>query len=43
MVSSCRGAIASLQELLEGKSPKPIAELLTAHRLGPFPGPKEIS
>ncbi|MCL5971447.1 MAG: hypothetical protein M1499_02670 [Firmicutes bacterium] len=43
MISSCQGTIGSLQELLDGKFPRSLAELFTAHGQGLFPSPKEIS
>ena len=43
IITSCQGAIGSLQELLDGKFPRPLAELFTAHGKGLFPSPKEIS
>lgn len=43
ITKACEGKIDSLQELLEGKFPKTLAELFTAHGKGLFPAPKEIS
>ncbi len=42
VVSDCEGKIESLQELLEGKFPKELSELLTAKDKGLFPSPQEI-
>ena len=39
----CQGKFESLQELWEGKFPKNLGEIFTAHRTGLFPSPKEIS
>lgn len=38
----CEGRIESLQELIEGKFPKDLAEVFTAKGKGLFPSPKEI-
>lgn len=43
ITDACEGKLDSLQELLEGKFPKGLAELFTAHGKGLFPSPKEIS
>jgi len=43
IIKSCEGKIESLQELLDGKFPKALAELFTAKNTGLFPSPKEIS
>ncbi len=43
ITKACEGKIDSLQELLEGKFPKGLADLFTAHGKGLFPAPKEIS
>ncbi|MBA1334415.1 MAG: hypothetical protein HPY66_2264 [Firmicutes bacterium] len=43
IAKACEGKIDSLQELLEGKFPKALAELFTAQGKGLFPAPKEIS
>ncbi len=40
--AACEGQVASLQELLEGRFPKGLAELFTAKGSGLFPSPKEI-
>jgi len=40
--AACEGQLASLQELLEGRFPKSLAELFTAKGSGLFPSPKEI-
>ncbi len=40
--AACEGQLASLQELLEGRFPKGLAELFTAKGSGLFPSPKEI-
>lgn len=40
--AACEGQFASLQELLEGRFPKGLAELFTAKGSGLFPSPKEI-
>lgn len=40
--AACEGQVASLQELLEGRFPKDLAELFTAKGSGLFPSPKEI-
>ncbi|MDY0357233.1 MAG: hypothetical protein RBR19_15225 [Sedimentisphaerales bacterium] len=42
MRAACEGQLASLQELLEGRFPKGLAELFTAKGSGLFPSPKEI-
>jgi len=39
---ACAGQLASLQELLEGRFPKALAELFTAKGSGLFPAPQEI-
>ncbi len=41
--AACEGQLASLQELLEGRFPKGLAELFTAKGSGLFPSPKEIA
>lgn len=43
VTKACEGRIDSLQELLDGKFPKALAGLFTAHGKGLFPAPKEIS
>lgn len=40
--AACEGQVASLQELLDGRFPKGLAELFTAKGSGLFPSPKEI-
>jgi len=40
--TACEGQLASLQELLEGRFPKGLAELFTAKGRGLFPAPQEI-
>jgi uncharacterized Zn finger protein len=40
--AACEGQLASLQELLDGRFPKGLAELFTAKGSGLFPSPKEI-
>jgi uncharacterized Zn finger protein len=40
--AACEGQLASLQELLEGRFPKGLADLFTAKDSGLFPSPKEI-
>jgi len=40
--AACEGQLASLQELLQGRFPKGLAELFTAKGSGLFPSPKEI-
>ena len=40
--TACEGQVGSLQELLEGRFPKDLAELFTAKGSGLFPSPKEI-
>ncbi len=40
--AACAGQLASLQELLEGRFPKGLAELFTAKGNGLFPSPQEI-
>ena len=42
IVKDCQGRIESLQELIEGKFPKELSELLTAKGKGLFPAPYEI-
>ena len=42
LVKACEGKIDSLQELLEGKFPKGLAELFQAKGGGLFPSPREI-
>ncbi len=42
IVKDCQGKIESLQELIEGKFPKELSELLTAKGKGLFPAPDEI-
>jgi len=39
----CEGKIESLQELLQGKFPKALAQLFTSKEQGLFPSPKEIN
>jgi uncharacterized Zn finger protein len=41
--AACEGQLASLQELLEGRFPKGLAELFTAKGSGLFPAPQEIT
>lgn len=43
VVNDCGGKIESLQELIEGKFPAELSELLTAKDKGLFPSPQEIS
>lgn len=43
ITKDCTGKIDSLQELLEGKFPKALADLFTAKGKGLFPSPKEIT
>lgn len=43
IVKDCQGKIESLQELIEGKFPKELSQLLTAKGKGLFPSPEEIS
>ncbi len=43
IASASGGAIESLQELLEGKFPKALAELFTGKEAGLFPSPQAIS
>lgn len=43
IIKACEGKIDSLTELIEGKFPKALAELFTAHGKVLFPAPKEIS
>jgi len=43
ITKACEGKIDSLQELLDGKFPKALADLFTAQGEGLFPAPKEIS
>ena len=43
ITKSCEGKIDSLQELLEGKFPKALAEFFTEKGTGLFPTPKQIS
>lgn len=43
ITQACEGKIDSLQELIDGKFPKALAELFTAQGKGLFPTPKEIS
>jgi uncharacterized Zn finger protein len=40
--AACEGQLASVQELLQGRFPKGLAELFTAKGSGLFPSPKEI-
>lgn len=40
--SACEGQLGSLEELLEGRFPKGLAELFTTQGRGLFPAPKEI-
>jgi uncharacterized Zn finger protein len=40
--AACEGQLSSLQELLEGRFPKGLAELFTAKGSGLFPSPSEI-
>jgi len=42
ITKACEGKIDSLQELLDGKFPKALADLFTAQGKGLFPAPKEI-
>jgi uncharacterized Zn finger protein len=42
ITSSCEGMIDSLQELIEGKFPKTLAEIFMRQGTGLFPAPKEI-
>ena len=41
--TACEGQVASLQELLEGRFPKALADLFTAKGTGLFPLPREIT
>jgi len=43
ITKACEGKIESLQELIDGKFPKTLAELFTVQGKGLFPAPKEIS
>jgi uncharacterized Zn finger protein len=43
ITKACEGKIDSLQELIDGKFPKGLAELFIAQGKGLFPSPKEIS
>ena len=43
ILKECQGKIEELDELLEGKFPKLLAEIFTKQRTGLFPAPKEIS
>ncbi|SPF38640.1 conserved hypothetical protein [Candidatus Desulfosporosinus infrequens] len=43
LTNDCAGKIDSLQELIDGKFPKALAEMFTAKGKGLFPAPKEIS
>jgi uncharacterized Zn finger protein len=43
MIKACEGKIDSLQELIEGKFPKALAELFATRGKGLFPAPKEIT
>lgn len=43
ITKACAGKIHSLQELIEGKFPKALADLFTLQGKGLFPAPKEIS
>ncbi len=43
ITKACEGKIDSLQELIEGKFPKALADLFTVQGKGLFPAPKEIS
>lgn len=42
IVKDCQGKIESLEELIEGKFPKELSQLLTAKGTGLFPSPDEI-
>lgn len=42
VTASCEGMIDSLQELIEGKFPKTLAEIFMRQGTGLFPAPKEI-
>ncbi|MGV8146237.1 MAG: hypothetical protein ACLKAK_07765 [Alkaliphilus sp.] len=42
VTKKCEGKIDSLQELIEGKFPKALADLFTVKNNGIFPSPKEI-
>jgi uncharacterized Zn finger protein len=41
--AACEGRLSSLQELLEGRFPKGLAELFTAKGSGLFPAPQEMA
>ncbi|MHB1629392.1 MAG: SWIM zinc finger family protein [Bacilli bacterium] len=43
ITKACEGKIDSLQELIDGKFPKALADLFTVQGKGLFPAPKEIS
>ncbi|MBP1991790.1 SWIM zinc finger family protein [Paenibacillus eucommiae] len=43
IIKDCSGKIDSLQELVEGRFPKALADLFTAQKKGLFPSPKEIN
>jgi len=43
VTTTCGGKIESLQELVEGRFPKDLAELFTARGQGLFPAPREIT
>jgi len=43
ITKACEGKIDSLQELIDGKFPKALAELFTTRGKGLFPAPREIS
>ncbi len=43
ITKACEGKIDSLQELINGRFPKALADLFTAQGKGIFPAPKEIS
>jgi len=43
ITKACEGKIESLQELIDGKFPKALAELFTVQGKGLFPAPREIS
>lgn len=43
ITTACEGKIESLQELIDGKFPKVLAELFTVQGRGLFPAPSEIS
>jgi uncharacterized Zn finger protein len=43
IIHACEGKLDSIQELMEGKFPKALADTFTAQGKGLFPAPKEIS